>query len=162
MAAPLAEPLVRVHFNTEKRRKTEERCIRVCLSWKRFLVRMPQVATGMAGEDYGQALRGEAHRDGRVKSLKKSIVVLNRRTSWRNCGVMDDLDTKHCGTLVEALNWHQEKTVGSLAVKRTTRWKCNEKNVYGNPFTKMRHSEDRQMNKWMKRKLECTEAPWQG
>ena len=54
---------------------------------------------------------------GESRSLKKSIVMLNRRISRRSYGIMYELDTKHCQRIVEALNLQQAKTMGSLAVK---------------------------------------------
>ena len=41
---------------------------------------------------------------GESRSLKKSIVMLNRRISWRTHGTMYEPDTKHCQRIVEALN----------------------------------------------------------
>ena len=54
---------------------------------------------------------------GESRSLKKSIVMLHRRISWRNSGIMYEPDTKHCQRIVDALNLKQAKTVGSPAVK---------------------------------------------
>ena len=54
---------------------------------------------------------------GESRSLEKSIVMLNRRISWRSYGIMYDPDTKHCQRIVKTLNLQQAKTVGSLAVK---------------------------------------------
>ena len=45
----------------------KERGIRVVVRGKDFFFWRPKIATGMAGKRYGQALRGEADCDGRVK-----------------------------------------------------------------------------------------------
>ena len=54
---------------------------------------------------------------GESRSLKKSIVMLNGRISWRSSGIMYEPDTKRCQRIVEALNLQQAKAVGSPAVK---------------------------------------------
>ena len=43
------------------------------------------------------------HHDGRVKGLKKSLVILNKRISQISSGIMYEPDTKHCQRSVEAL-----------------------------------------------------------
>ena len=54
---------------------------------------------------------------GESRSLKMSIVMLNRRISWTSSGTMYEPDTKDCQEMVEALNLQQSKAVGSPAVK---------------------------------------------
>ena len=73
---------------------------------------------------------------------------------------MYEPDTKHCQRIVDALNLKQAKTVGSPAVKENVT-DVQRENAHGNPFKKIRHSGNRQVNTWVMRKLECTEAPWQ-
>ena len=53
---------------------------------------------------------------GESRSLKKSIVMLNRRISWRTHRTMYEPYTKHCQRIVEALTLQQAKTVRSPAV----------------------------------------------
>ena len=66
---------------------------------------------------------------GESRSLEKSIVMLNRRISWRSYGIMFEPDTKHCQRIVEALILQQAKTVGSPAgeesEKRVQRGECS-------------------------------------
>ena len=98
---------------------------------------------------------------GESRSLKKSIVMLHTRISWRTSGIMYELDAKHFQKIVEAWNLQQAKTVGSPAVKENEIG-VHDENAHGNHFKKFRHSGNRQMNTSVKRKLECTEAPWPG
>ena len=65
----------------------------------------------------GKHFEGKVTVMGESRSLKKLIVMPNRRISWRSSGIMYDLDTKHCQRMVEALKKHQAKTVTSPAVK---------------------------------------------
>ena len=74
---------------------------------------------------------------GESRSLKKSIVMLNRRISCRNSGIMYELDTKHCQRIVDVLNLKQAKTVGSPAVKENVidfqRGECSWESLQKDP-----------------------------
>ena len=41
---------------------------------------------------------------GESRGLMESIVMLNKRISWRSSGIMYEPDTKHCQIIVEELN----------------------------------------------------------
>ena len=88
---------------------------------------------------------------GEPRSLQKSIVMLNRRISWRNSGIVYELDTKHCQRIADALNLKQARTVDVHEQYRKTRLMCNKENAHENPFKKIRHSENRQVNTWVKK-----------
>ena len=54
---------------------------------------------------------------GDSSDFAKSIVMLNRRISWRTLGIMYQPDMRHFGRIVEPLYLSQAKTVTKPAVK---------------------------------------------
>ena len=95
----------------------KERGIRVVVHGDDFLSGGPRSQLGWLEKGMDKHFEAKHTVMGESRSLKKLIVMLNRRTSWRSYGIMYEPDTKHCQRIVEALNLQQAKTVGSLAVK---------------------------------------------
>ena len=128
----------------------KERGIKVVVRGDDFLSGGPRSQLGWLEKVMDKHFEAKHTVMGESSSLKESVVMLNRRISWRNSGIMYEPNTKHCQRIVEALNLQQAKTAGSPAVKD------NEIGVQRG------HSGIRQVNIWVKRKLECTEAPCPG
>ena len=95
----------------------KERGIKVVVRGDDFLSGGPRSQLGWLEQVMDKHFEAKHTVMGESSSLKKSIVMLNRRISWRNSGIMYEPDTKHCQRIVEALNLQQAKTAGSPAVK---------------------------------------------
>ena len=95
----------------------KDRWIRVVVHGDDFLSGGPRSQLGWLEKVLDKHCEAKHTVMGESKSLKKSIVMLNRRISWRNSGIMYEPDTKHCQRIVGALNLKQAKSVGSPAVK---------------------------------------------
>ena len=56
---------------------------------------------------------------GAGQDMSKSMVMLNRKITWHDNGIMYEPDPRHCERVVEALELKQANKVGTPAVKES-------------------------------------------